>query len=128
MAPLDPESARAVLARVDPGRSFQGWPVGLRDGAILALAAAGFKPVELVALRASGITMARGRVVVTVRRRGATRSAVLPDKLGAWVLAWYNDRRLGDSTEPVFTGPGGPLSRRGIAEVLNRYRRNQRRR
>ena len=120
--PLRPEQARALLPRVDPGRLYKGWPVGLRDGALLALAAAGFKAVELVALRASGITMARGRVVITVRRGAVTRSAVLPVSLGSWVLAWYNDRRLGASAEPVFTGPEGPLTRRGIAAILDRYR------
>ena len=41
MPPIQPQQARSVLSRVDPARMRSDWPVGLRDGALLALAAAG---------------------------------------------------------------------------------------
>lgn len=61
---LDPEEAHTLLPRVDPGRVRSGRAVGLRDGAVLALVAAGLTAVEIAALRATAITMANRQVVV----------------------------------------------------------------
>lgn len=123
---LSPKSAHAHLPQVDPGRLYKGWPVGLRDGALLALIAAGFSAVEISALRASAVTMAGGRVVVTVHRDGVPLSAVLPVDLGARVLAWLNECRLWAADVQVFTSPRGPLHPKGICKVLGRYRSRSR--
>jgi hypothetical protein len=126
--PIRPERARAVLPRVDPARLRWGWPVGLRDGAVLALIAAGLSAEEISELRASAITMDRGNLLVTVRRYGVTWQAALPPDLGARLLAWLTERRLWADPAPVFTGPQGPgpLSTMGIHQVYHRYRRQRR--
>ena len=121
MAPLDPESARAVLARVDPGHLRGGRPQGLRDGAIVALLAGGLTIKEIASLRASSITMQGGRVTVALVRDGAFYAVLTPD-LGSRVLAWLSELRLWGTPEPVFTGPYGPLTVQGIHHVLNRHR------
>lgn len=79
---LCPEQAHALLPRIDPGRLRFGLAVGLRDGAILDLVAAGLSAVEIAALKASEVTMQEGRVVVYVNRQGGTWSAVLATDLG----------------------------------------------
>ena len=121
MAPLDPESARAALARVDPGHLRGGRPQGLRDGAIVALLAGGLTVKEVAGLPASSITMQGGRVTIALVRDGAFY-AVLPPDLGSRVLAWLSERRLWGTSEPVFTGPYGPLTVQGIHHVVNRHR------
>ena len=50
--------------------------LGLRDGALLALIAAGLSAVEIAALKSSAVTLHGGRVVVSVCRHGVTWSAV----------------------------------------------------
>jgi len=122
MPPIRPERARAVLPRVDPARLRSGLPVGLRDGAVLALVAAGLSAAEICALQASSISMERGNLVVTIRRHGITWQAVLPIDLGARLLAWLTECRLWAVHAPVFTGPQGPLSRTAIHQLLHRYR------
>ena len=123
--PLRPERAHAVLSRVDPARLRSGWPVGLRDGALLALLAAGFTAREISRLRASAVTMNRGKLLVAVHRHGVTWYAVLPADLGGRVLVWLTERRLWAEGEPVFTGPQGRLSPKSIYTILNRYRRQR---
>ncbi len=124
---LKPEHARVHLARVNPGRTRWGWPVGLRDGALLALVAAGLSAAEISRLRATSITMERGRLVVAVLRRGTVLPITLPMDLGARLLAWLSDRRLWGADAPVFTGPRGrPISLDGLYTVLRRYRRRRR--
>ncbi|HYG62261.1 MAG TPA: hypothetical protein VEL74_06750 [Thermoanaerobaculia bacterium] len=123
--PIRPEGARAVLARVDPTRLRSGWPVGLRDGALLALVAAGLSAEEICALHASSISMDRGNLLIAVRRHGILWKAVLPTDLGARLLAWLTERRLWADPAPVFTGPKGPLSRVAIHQILYRYRRQK---
>ncbi|HWM95200.1 MAG TPA: hypothetical protein VN493_30885 [Thermoanaerobaculia bacterium] len=125
---LRPEHAHEVLPHVDPGRLRSGRPVGLRDGALLALVAAGLSAVEIAGLRASAVTMAGGRLVVSVRRHGVTWSAVLPTDLGARLLAWLSERRLWAIPEPVFRGGQGPLTPYGVRKVLDRYRKAPKRR
>ena len=120
MPHLDTESARAVLARVDPGRLRGGRPQGLRDGAIVALLAGGLTIKEIASLRASAITMQGGRVNIALERDGAFYAVLTPD-LGGRVLAWLSERRLWGSPEPVFTGPYGPLTVQGIHHVINRH-------
>lgn len=121
--PIRPESARAILSRVDPGRMFSGWPVGLRDGALLALLAAGLTPQEIAGLRASAVTMNRGNLMISVHRQGVTWYAVLPTDLAGRVLVWLTQCRLWAEGAPVFTAPQGScLSPKAIYSILHRYR------
>jgi hypothetical protein len=119
---LRPEHVQALLPQVDPGRLRFGWAVGLRDGALLALVAAGLSAVEIAALKASAVTLHGGRVVVSVRRHGVTWSAVLPTDLGGRLLAWLSECRLWADAVPIFRGARGPLTQDGIRKVLDRYR------
>lgn len=122
---LNPQQARALLPCVDPGRVLSGRAVGLRDGALLALIAAGLSTAEIVSLRASAVTMTGGHVMVTVARHDISWFAVLPTDLGARLLAWLTESRLWAVPEPLFRGRRGPLTQIGIRQVLRRYR-NQR--
>lgn len=126
MPPIRPEQARAILSWVDPARQRSGWPVGLRDGALVALLAAGFTAREISRLRASAITMNRGKLLVTVHRHGVTWYAAMPVDLGGRVLVWLTERRLWADPAPVFAGTRGPLTQAGIHQVLHRYRRQKR--
>jgi integrase len=126
MPPIRPERARAVLPRVDPARLLLGWPVGLRDGALLALVAAGLSAEEICGLHASAITMDRGNLLITIRRHGVTWRVVLPTDLGARLLAWLTESRLWADPKPVFTGPQGSLSPMAIHQVLYRYQQRKR--
>lgn len=121
MPPLCPERARKVLPQVDPARQRSGRPVGLRDGALVALIAAGLSAEEIAALQASAITMDRGRVQVTIRRYNVTWKAVLPIDLGGRLLAWLTEARLWSEPLPVFVGSRGPLSPMAVHQVLYRY-------
>jgi hypothetical protein len=126
MPPIQPQQARSVLTRVDPARMRSDWPVGLRDGALLALAAAGLNAEEICELLASSITVDRGgRLLVTVHRYGVTWRAELPTDLGARLLAWLTERRLWSDPAPVITGPQGPLSPTAIHQILFRYRQQR---
>lgn len=113
---------RAILSKVDPARQRSGWPVGLRDGALLSLVAAGLSAEEIAELHASSITMDRGNLLVEIRRHGMIWRVVLPMDLGARLLAWLTERRLWAVPAPVITGPQGPLSPMAIHQVLYRYR------
>lgn len=125
--PSRSEGAHEILLRVDPGRRRLGWPVGLRDGALLALLAAGLTPREVSRLRASAITMVRGNLLVAVQRQGVTWYAVLPSEIGGWLLAWVTERRLWAEGVLVFHGPNGrPLPPNRIEKILERYRRQRR--
>ena len=99
--------------------------MGLRDGALLALVAAGLSAVEIAAIRASDITLTDGRLVIAVRRHGVLWSAALPTDLGARLLAWLSECRLWGVPEPVFRGRRGALTPIGICKVLERYRNRQ---
>jgi hypothetical protein len=125
---LDPEQAHTLLPRVDPGRVRSGRAVGLRDGAVLALVAAGLTAVEIAALRATAIAIANHRAVVSVHRHGISWSIVLPDDLGGRLLAWLTEARIWGLPEPVFHGCRGPLTSMGIWKILDRYRDSQNRR
>jgi len=94
----------------------------LRDGALLALVAAGLSAVEISTLRASAVTMTSGKFLVTVRRHGLTWFVVLPTDFGARLIAWLTECRLWAVPEPVFRGSRGPLTSMGICKVLERYR------
>jgi hypothetical protein len=85
---FDPEHAHDLLSHVDPGRVRSGRAVGLRDGALLALVAAGLSAVEIATLRASAINMVGGKLIIEVRRHGILWSATLPTDIGARLLAW----------------------------------------
>ena len=116
--------ARAALPYVEPDRMHCGWPVGLRDGAILALLAAGLTAEEICDLRASAITMDRGDLVVKVHRDGVTWSAAMPSDLGARLLAWLTERRLWGDPVAVFSGlRGGQISRAALNQLVYRYLR-----
>ena len=117
------QSMHEVLSRVDPARMRLDWPVGLRDGALLALLAAGLTAREISRLRASAVMMKRGKVLVAVHRQGVVWYAALPTDLGSRVLVWFTERRLWGEGTPVFTGPDGSLlSRKSIYTIVNRYR------
>ena len=118
---FDPKQARFLLRRVDPGQVRSGLAVGLRDGAILALIAAGLSSAEIAGLRGSAVKMERGSVVVTVRRTHGTWSAVLAVDLGARLLAWLAETRAWDLPEPIFRGHHRPLAALGICRIFGRY-------
>jgi integrase len=117
------EEARLLLFRVDPGRTRWGWPVGLRDSAVLALLAAGLTAAEISRLHTGEISVDRGRLLVQIDRLGVALPLPLPVDLGARVLAWLKARRLWGTAEPVFTGVRGPLTLEGIYALVRRYRR-----
>jgi len=125
---LDSEEAHTLLPRVDPGRVRSGRAVGLRDGAVLALVAAGLAAVEIAALQATAITMTNRQAVVSVHRHGISWSVVLPDDLGSRLLAWLTEARIWGLPVPVFHGCRGPLTSMGIWKILDRYRDPQSRR
>jgi site-specific recombinase XerC len=102
--------------------------VGLRDGALLALLAAGLNAREIAGLQASAITMERGRLLVTVRRHGVDWHAALPTDLGARLLAWLTERRIWGEAVPVFAGRHGRLSPVAVYQITHRYRRERRNR
>jgi integrase len=122
---LPPEQARALLHRVNPARLRRGWPVGLRDGALLALIASGLTAAEVSRLRASAVTIARGRLFVKIQRQRFPMLIPMPVELGDRLLAWLTASRLWATPEPVLTGPSGPLSLEGIYMILRRYRRER---
>jgi site-specific recombinase XerD len=119
---LRPERAHEILCRVDPARQRSGWPVGLRDGALLALLAAGLTAREVSRLRASSVTMNRGKLLVAVQRHGVAWYSVLPADLGGRLLIWLTESRVWAEGKPVFPGRRGPLSPKGIYRILERYR------
>lgn len=126
---LRPELAHEILSRVDPARQRSGSPLGLRDGALLALLAAGLTAREVSRLRASSVTMNRGKLLVGVHRHGVAWYSVLPADLGGRVLVWLTESRVWAEGKPVFPGRrGGPLSPKGIYRILERYRRARPRR
>jgi hypothetical protein len=128
MPPICPKRVRAALSQVDPARQRSGWPVGLRDGALLALIAAGLSAEEVAGLQASAITMDRSHsnLQIEVCRHGITWRVVLPMDLGSRLLAWLTERRLWAVPALVITGPQGPLSPVAIHQVIFRYRQQGR--
>lgn len=115
--------AYKLLPRVDPGRLLAGRAVGLRDGALLALVAAGLTSVEISTLQATAIALVAGQVQISLQRQGITWYATLPTALGARVFAWLSECRLWGEAEPVFTGRrGGPISLGCVGRVIHRYR------
>ena len=128
---LSPRKADALLPRIDPGRVHNGVAVGLRDGALLALVAAGLSAVQIASLRASDVAMSAGRVMLAVKHEGKQGNdlfLLLSVSLGAHLLAWLSERRLWGEDTPVFHGSIGPLSQIGVRKVLLRYARSTRNR
>lgn len=123
---LDPQLAYTLLPRVDPGRVRSGRAVGLRDGAVLALIAAGFSTVEIAAFQASAIKMENQRVVVLCNRGGDTPWFVtLSTNLGARLIAWLTEAQIWGRPEPLFRGCRGPLTSMGIWKIFERHRKFQ---
>jgi integrase len=122
------EQARALLSRVDPARRWRDRRVGLRDGALLALVAAGLSAPEIAGLKASDIAMTGGRVIITVDDHdGGTQTFFPAAPLAARILAWLRERRLWGTDKPVFTGRRGTsISIRGTSAVFERYRHPRR--
>ena len=120
---IRPDQARAALSRVNPARRRAGRPVGLRDCAILALAAAGMSAEEIAGVRASDITLERGNLHIALQRDDITWYVVLPPDLGGRLFAWLTERRLWAADKPVFTGirGRGPFSVKHIYDVLYGY-------
>jgi hypothetical protein len=124
---LQPRLARDLLPLVDPGRVVGDLPVGLRDGALLALVAAGLSAIEIASLEATAVRSVGGHVVVKIYREDdVICSFELPTHLGARVMAWLSDRRIWATAAPVFAGQRGPLSDRGVCHVIRRYMRRGR--
>ena len=119
---IEPEEAHRLLPRVDPGRVRSGQAVGLRDGAVLALLAAGLKVAEISALRAKSIKMVGGRAVVEIEHEVSTWSRVLPTDMAARVVVWLTEAEIWGRDEPVFHGCRGPLTAMGIFKIVERYR------
>jgi hypothetical protein len=124
--PLDPQRARELLPSIDPGRLLSGRPVGLRNGALLALVAAGATGAEISRLRAKAIAMKDGRLFVLVTRGDIRLALPMSVPLASRLLAWLNESRLWGTDQPVFAGPRGPLSRYAIYKILARYARRKR--
>ena len=122
------ESIDELLSRVDPSRMYSGCPVGLRDGAVLALLAVDLTPREVARLRTSAVFMNRGKLLVTVRRKRGTWCVALPADLGGRVLAWLTERRSWSEGVPVFPGEREAISVASIYAILQRYRRPRRKR
>lgn len=122
---IRPDRVRTILSRVDPARHRSGRPVGLRDGAVLALLAAGLSVEEVSRLRASDVTMSRGKLLIAVHRKGVTWYASLPRDLGGRLLVWLTESRLWSEGEPIFAGRRGALSPKSIYTILKRYRRQR---
>ena len=118
---LIPRKALAAIERVDPGKVRDGVPVGLRDGAILALVAAGLSAGEIARLQAKAFRMRRGRLILARPGDGLIWYAALPDAISARIVLWLSECRLWDQPEPVFKGARGPLSARGVSKVFNLY-------
>ncbi len=123
--PIEPEEAHRLLPRVDPGRVRSGQAVGLRDGAVLALLAAGLKVTEISALRATNVKMVGGRVMVVGKFEVATWSRVLPTDIAARVVVWLTEAEIWGRDEPVFRGCRGPLTAMGIFKIVERYRKSK---
>ena len=120
---LTRDQARTLLARVNTGEMHRGRPLGLRDAAVLVLAAAGLSSAEIATLRASAITMtARRRAIVSVRRQGFLWSRARPADLGAHLIVWLTETHLWGQPELLFQGGQGPLTAAAIRRVLARYR------
>lgn len=120
---LKPKEAYALLSKVnDTGRSRGGWSKGLRDGAVLALAAAGLSTVEIAALQAQAVTKQGRRIVVVVHRPPVPWIIVLPVSLGERLAAWLTESCLWSAPQPVFRGIRGPLTHDGVRKILKRYR------
>ena len=118
---LDPKHAHELLPRVDPGRVRSGRAVGLRDGALLALVAAGLSAIEIAALQASAITWSTPSSSSQSIATASPGPPLWPTDLGARLLAWLTESRLWAVPEPVFRGQRGPLTPVGICAVLKRY-------
>jgi site-specific recombinase XerD len=118
---IRPDQARAVLRRINPARVRCGRPLGLRDSAILALSAGGMSAAEIATLRASAVHVITGRVMIAAVRYGDPVLVPMPADLGARLVAWLTDRRLGATDQLVFTAFHGKLSTRGVSAVLDRH-------
>jgi hypothetical protein len=119
-----PEQARQLLPRVNPGRVLGGLAVGLRDGAILALVAAGLNGAEIAALHAEAVRSFGGHLFIRTRDRGpwgAPLWAELDTALGSRLLSWLSERRIWATDEAVFAGQRGRLTRTGVCKVVARY-------
>jgi hypothetical protein len=113
---------------VDPGRIRGDVAVGLRDGALFALLAAGltFTEASAMTFRAFSIHSVTGCVRLTVDRGGWTCTRLLDGELSARLLAWVADARGWNTDLPVFQGLGaGDAGRRALSKIVERYQRKE---
>jgi hypothetical protein len=125
---IHPQEALTLLPRVDPARLRYGWPIGLRDGAVLTLLGAGLTLDEILLLRAADIVSDRGQLQVRIRRLGFPYAITLHSIYGGRVLAWLSDRRLWASPDLLCTCIQGPLTGEAVRQILYRYRHEPERR
>jgi hypothetical protein len=95
----------------------------LRDGAVLALIAAGLNAIQIAGLRASAVHREGHQVLLSFEHSsGCIWMNVLPTELGARLLAWLTEAKIWGLPEPVFRGCRGPLTPMGIFKVFARHR------
>jgi integrase len=126
--PIRPSRAREILRGVDPAWRYAGEPIGLRDGALLALLGTGLTCEEIASLRADAIQLEQGRLRIYLERDGVEWSATVRKDIVRRVLDWLTETRRWGTGDRVFTGPQGTLSSFAIYKLLERYTRRPRQR
>lgn len=111
---------RAALARLDLERSWGGRPIGLRDGAVLALLASNLRQAEIPGLPTSAVRQRqRGGAVVEVDGR----FVVLRDLESSVLLDYRSWRRQEAAGLWLFTNPkaDGPITETAVQKIARRH-------
>lgn len=118
----------AEYGHIDLCREWGGQAIGLRDGALLALLDAGVTLSEAARLPVSAIRGGGRTLIVEVRRGEWTCSRRLEDAQAARVIAWLAVIGEWGSDLPLFHDRHKrAVSRRGLSQIAERYRRRSRR-
>lgn len=119
---------RAALDRVDCARDGAGgFPLGLRDGAILALADAGVLGTEMVGLEARAVRQVTSgehpELGVSWRTDDQRHVVVRLDAIqGGWVLAYLDALGARGTRQPLIQGVGGgALTFGAVYAILRDY-------
>lgn len=109
------------LTQIELRAFFRAIP-SLRDRALFALVYHyGLRVGEVALLRCEDIDLARGRIVVKRLKGGAWTEQPL-FRATAHLLRRYLRASPGRPEDPLFTGHRGPLRKRQIQSLFNRYR------